>query len=138
MITEDYVSFETAKLLKKKGFYQDFLSEITPVWKLNGNRTELAFYGCDNYPCETDEWYSAPILQLAMKWLREKHNLHIITLPYAPIDRNPYHPGEADVVYIAQLFKGIIPIDKIGRSVIKLTPEQACEAAIRYTLENLI
>ena len=137
MITEDYVSFETAKLLKEKGF-----DENTPANYFVGDDKlrgcvvgEMIYHKREE---EDTHLIACPTLQMAMKWLMEKHNLHIITLPYAPIDRNPYHPGEADVVYIAQLFKGIIPIDKIGRSIIKLTHEQACEAAIRYTLENLI
>lgn len=113
---------------------EDYCSE-----ELSGMLMEKGYIGATNTYLGKDDINVKQItLQSAMKWLREKHNLHIITLPYAPIDKNPYHPGEADVVYIAQLFKGIIPIDKIGRSVIKLTHEQACEAAIRYTLENLI
>jgi hypothetical protein len=116
MIDEDYVSFETAKLLKEKGF-DDF-----------------------NFTCHSYFYknFGRPTLQMAMKWLRVKHNLHIITLPYAPMDRNPYHPGEADMVYIAQVFRGIIFIDEIGRKVSRLTNEEACEAAIKYCLENLI
>lgn len=137
MVTEDYVSFDTAKLLKEKGFDGecDYLyvdgKILRAGWKFNWNSGETLFTDYKN-EC------SAPTVQMAMKWLRKKYNLHIITLPYAPMDRHPYHPGEADIVYIAQLFRGIIPIDGIGRSVIKLTPEEACDAAIKYCLENLI
>lgn len=134
MITEDYVSFEVAKLLKEKGFDEKAKSYFTD----DGLEGYMFGTGQKSNSELEDCFYSRPTHQMAMKWLRETHNLHIITLPYAPIDRNPYHPGEADVVYIAQLFKGIIPIDEIGRSVIKLTHEQACEAAIKYSLENLI
>lgn len=129
MIIGDYVTFETAKLLKEKGF-DEF---TTMVYNQNGdfmpNGTIVDAY---------QTFYSAPILQTAMKWLRETYKLHIITLPYAPINRSAYHPGEADMVYIAQLYRGIVPIVGIGRSVVKLTHEQACEAAIKYCLENLI
>ena len=136
MITEDYVSFETAKLLKEKGFDEPCYA----YWHEDENRLIISqsMHAIQNItnPCFFGP--ATPTLQMAMKWLREVHNLHIITLPYAPMDRHPYHPGEADVVYIAQLFRGIIPIDEIGRSVIKLTHEQACEAGIKYCLENLI
>jgi len=133
MITEDYVSFETAKLLKEKGFDEP----TTKSYYTEGFENPMIF-SHDLLPCiQTDE-FLCPTLQMVMKWLRKKYNLHIITLPYAPIDRHPYHPGEADIVYIAQLFRGIIPIDEIGRSVIKLTPEEAYDAAIKYCLENLI
>jgi len=160
MITEDYVSFETAKLLKEKGFnewcYKCYGTAVyhkgVPIsfdeecdLKDEGLGDEIEYiegghlydFGCDNRK-EDENLYAAPTLWEAMKWLRKKYNLHVITLPYAPIDRHPYHPGEADIVYIAQLFRGIIPIDEIGRSVIKLTPEEAYEAAIKYCLENLI
>ncbi len=134
MITEDYVSFETAKLLKKKGFYQDFLSEITPVWKLNGNRTELAFYGCDNYPCETDEWYSAPILQLAMKWLREEKKIGIeVNIIFDLDDDNKwYYEYGFCIIQLSGTYKKFADYDGYKNY------EEACEAAIRYTLENLI
>lgn len=134
MIKEDYVNFETAKLLKEKGF-KGFINAYYHIWD-NGNKV------CSVQEFSHSEaphlYIPAPTLQMAMKWLREVHNLHIITIPYAPMDRNPYHPGEADVVYIAQLFKGIIPIDEVGRSIIKLTNEEACEAAINYCIQNLI
>lgn len=155
MITEDYVSFETAKLLKKKGFCQDFLSEITPVWKLNGNRTELAFYGCDNYPCETDEWYSAPTLQMAMRWLREVHNILLVVDYEYECDTTPYFfkiyrlgkNGKPERVAV----KGV-SYDKDNNATEHIvgyrdwerskgdysTYEEACEAAIKYFLENLI
>lgn len=134
MITEDYVSFETAKLLKEKGF-----DECCPVKykyvKEFDSYLQTTEYVNDNFE---KYYYPCPTLQMAMKWLREVHNLHIITLPYAPIDRPSYHPGEADIVYIAQIFKGIIPIDEVGRSIIKLSPEEDYETAIKYCLENLI
>lgn len=147
MITEDYVSFETAKLLKEKGFDEDTncyyiegsVEKIyySPIRQNHNKRTTNNEF--DIYIDITSGKISAPTIQMAMKWLRKKYNLHIITLPYAPMDRNAYHPDfEADMVYIAQLFKGIIPKDEIGRKVIKLTHEEACDAAIKYCLEKLI
>lgn len=132
-IEEDYVSYEVAKLLKEKGFYQDFLNEITPVWKLNGNKEELVFYGDNNYPCEWEEWYFAPTLQMACKWLREVHNLciepyrtaagylyTISTIPYGSCKCNPTVGGDDE---------------DSGQWT---TYEGAVEAAIKYTLENMI
>lgn len=142
MITEDYVSFETAKLLKKRRFDENCRAMYSPQgdFRIIGKR-EMHDYLRNSNINEyfgDDRFVTAPTLQKAMKWLREIYNLHIITLPYAPIDRPPYHPGEADVVYIGQIFKGIIPIDEVGRSIIKLSPEEAYEAAIKYCLENLV
>lgn len=159
-ITEDYVSFETAKLLKEKGFkemcdslyglaymhngkYIDEDEEYELESEGRGSEIELVEGGMVYNLWHTNNKdskheYSRPTLQRAMKWLRKEHSLHIITLPYAPIDRPPYHPGEADIVYFAQIFKGVIPIDEVGRNITKLLPEEACDAAIKYCLENLV
>lgn len=141
MITEDYVSFETAKLLREKGFkgssiITEYDNDAASAYIKELEEKHLPYSSDD--PKLKEFYYPKPTIQMAMKWLRQKYNLHIITLPYAPMCRRPYHPGEADMVYIAQLFRGIIPIDEIGRSVIKLTPEEACDAAIKYCLEKLI
>ena len=135
-IKEDYVSFEIAKLLKEKGFDEGCSFVVNTISK----GVMPVSWPTTNSDIEDEEakLIALPTLQMAMKWLREVHNLHIITIPYAPMDRSPHHPGEADVVYITQLFRGIIPIDEVGRSIIKLTHEEACEAAIKYCLENLI
>ncbi len=76
MITEDYVSFETAKLLKEKG-----LDENTPVNYFIGDDKPR---GCvvgemiHHKRAEEDTHLIAcPTLQMAMKWLREEYNLHI-------------------------------------------------------------
>lgn len=57
IITEDYVSDETFKLLKEKGFDDS----------------------CCRFVIESDETYyrGAPTLQMAMKWLRKVHNIDI-------------------------------------------------------------
>ena len=82
MIEEDYVSVETAKLLKEKGFDGECMSMyVTPkphTGMGNPNEAKIAPHGRDShyydgylYQCE------APTLQTARKWLREKHHLHI-------------------------------------------------------------
>ena len=75
MITEDYVSLETAKLLKEKGFD---LSEFRGKWAID----------YDNIPQDVDdsdgeiivaEWhYPLITLQMAMKWIQEVHNILIV------------------------------------------------------------
>lgn len=54
-IQEDYVSFETAKLLKEKGFDEP----------------------CMYYSTEEAVYIRKPTQALAIKWLRIKHNIHI-------------------------------------------------------------
>lgn len=117
MITEDYASFETAKLLKEKGF--DCASK---VW-YSENTSQ---FGGEKYTFICP----APTLQIAMKWLREVHKLSI----------EPYYD---------EVLTWVVDIKHIGkhtdtrefetvRENCYKTYEQACEAAIKYCLENLI
>lgn len=69
-ITEDYVSFETAKLLKEKSFNE-------PCYTCYLNK-ELSYYDYLSTNFELiDNAYSAPTLQMAMKWLREEYRISI-------------------------------------------------------------
>ena len=124
MITEDYVSFETAKLLKEKGFK-------TPV--------ETGYYGdgriCHNLALDfmdynhEDGYYSRPTIQMAMKWLREVHDI-FIKLEFDVDEDIQWHPSLA-------LIKGNKYIHTNELQWYD-TYEDACEAAIKYCLENLI
>ena len=73
MVTEDYVSFETAKLLKEKGFNEECFALYNPDGMLiqSGIRLNNAQVGI------VKSSYSAPTQQMAMRWLREVHNIHI-------------------------------------------------------------
>ena len=118
MITEDYVSFETAKLLKEKGF-DNVTCQNSPHFAYN---KDGQFSGPS-----WDTQYNAPTLQMAMKWLREKHNIHITMA----IENN----GN----YIGYLYRTTgANIQGWDRRLSKTSYEEACEAAIKYCLENLI
>ena len=76
MIQEAYVSFETAKLLKDKGFDES----CRYYYVNNGNLmfTEEYFHNSEiKYGTYTGCICTAPTLQMAMKWLREVHTLFI-------------------------------------------------------------
>lgn len=84
MITEDYVSFETAKLLKEKGFdWQEspFYSEQDrDEWRQNNSYTVPNGQYNPEIPFDSETLTMVvPHVshQMAMKWLREKHGLHI-------------------------------------------------------------
>ena len=71
MITEDYVSFETAKLLKERGF--DGVCRTAYETITNEHEVEQ---------CSPSNWgelnqVKRPTLQMAMKWLREVHHVTI-------------------------------------------------------------
>lgn len=73
MITEDYVSFETAKLLKEKKF-----NELVPSFY---GETGLEGYMIGPHKTSNsklEECFCArPTHQMVMKWLREVHNITI-------------------------------------------------------------
>ena len=127
MIKEDYVSFETAKLLKEKGF--DFCCEFQYINCSSGRpfltdiRDDAGCY-YKNSEIEQDA-YSAPTLQMAMKWLREVHNLYIT------ITHRFSHNGDNDVCF------GYYINTNTAMDGEWLTYEEACEAAIKYCLELL-
>jgi hypothetical protein len=119
-ITEDYVSFEIAKLLKEKGFDVPCMGRYSVRSKeFHLDCTRL----CNNgglFEC------AAPTLQMAIKWLREIHNFHIWVEPNH--DREGLYNAHVKVGWWSNNWGGV------GYN----TYEQACEAAIKYCLENLI
>jgi hypothetical protein len=128
MITEDYVSFETAKLLKEKGF----CNIGTMLYKENG---DIVRYNVPlnnkGFSSTLGVFYEAPTLQMAMKWLREIHNLEI----YPSHDNFQEHHNWWFGIY--KVFKGYSDFVYESDSIYP-THEKACEAAIKYCLGNLI
>jgi len=125
MITEDYVSFETAKLLKEKGFDEPVLFTIDREG-FQQYPKNLEFEYLHNSEVSADE-YACPTLQLAMKWLREVHNIDIIITSSKD---ESYNKRKYTYVIVSKRFTGT---DNVKRNY-----EEACEAAIKYCLENLI
>ena len=129
-ITEDYVSFEVAKLLKEKGFDVKTINfwHIVPSETCNFNALEKIACVDINEPEYSENYYPMITLQMAMKWLREEHNIHI---GINPISGNGYNATIYDVADFDDY--GIISDTEFFFHV-----EEACEAAIKYCLENLI
>ena len=154
MITEDYVSFETAKLLKEKGFdepcYQYYLTTKTlhttfhdrvhveeePFFNSSGLN---GLYEVSNKTLFEDIC-SAPTLQMAMKWLREVHNLFIEIQYATALFSQPHTTIYFRIYYMSLDYstsgKDMLPDDYIREYYNSY--EEACEAAIKYCLENLI
>ena len=120
-ITEDYVSYETAKLLKEKGFDESV------------NR----FYEISTGNSFTTS-YAAPTLQMTLKWLREIHKIHI------NLDIHWLHfANQNGWMYVIEriLDNGVDYVDSKGDeddAIFFSTYEEACERAIKYVLKNLI
>lgn len=138
MITEDYVSFETAKLLKKKGFdvYGDgsfgssikVWMEYSPFGKIRDISTATP----------SVKGFPAPTLQMAMKWIREVGNLFI------EIDYDSYETEDSDSVttqigYSFSLQKKEKPNKyEYIHDWVYDTYEEAAEEAIKYCLINYV
>lgn len=106
MITEDYCSFEVAKLLKEKGFNNDYPKG-----------------DCTQYACT---------LQMAMKWLREVHNIFIVIEPHMYDYIN-----EKNSSYVTSLWQGDNYYENITLKDYS-TYEEAVDVTIKYALKNLI
>lgn len=133
-ITEDYVSFEVAKLLKEKGF-------ITPCkWLYCKNGT----FGHISSLWDK-EMFPAPTLQMAMKWLREKYQL-LISVDASPIYgkvKDEKGGNTCGLLYWHYMASGEWMNDKYNPQqkafvVSEKSYEQAVETALKYVLENLI
>ena len=122
-ITEDYVSFETAKFLKEKGFTSE---KCYTAYDDNGN-----FFWYGDYSKDRKNVIDAPTLQMAMKWLRKVHNLCIVPLPVVTDD-----DGEGGCLWkytISMKLKVLFDSENLYES-----PEIALDDAIKCCLENLI
>ena len=126
MITEDYCSFEIAKLLKEKGFDESCYGRYSVRSK------EFHFDCTKAYNNGSNFMYAAPTLQMAMKWLREVHNLsvEIYRTACGYIGCIVASPSGTDIKFLED------GDDLPSGTYTKW--EKACEASIKYCLENLI
>lgn len=132
-ISEDYVSFETAKLLKEKGFNVETEHEMWYVVKQfsTGCHWNSCTYKVGDITREYDEkcCIAMPTLQMAIKWLRETYNIHIVLSPNKKMNNQ---------------YCSIIFVDKEGELHPQPTDffhgsyEEAADNAIKYSLEYLI
>ena len=127
MITEDYVSFETAKLLKEKGFDE----RCTHYYKNEKYLVDLGYTNIHSYTnSDLVEEFAAPTLPTAMKWLRRKHNFFIqVTVDFSD---GAYPMYDVCVIDLARCTSIIV------NGYDRYNFIQAYETAIKYCLENLI
>ena len=131
MITEDYVSYEVAKLLKEKGFDEN----CSHFYRVDGEH-ECCYKAklprlTNNDIRSHDDWVNrvfactCPTLQMAMKWLRKVHNILIV------IDKGEdFYAWQLENNTTGEYLGDIVGECK--------SYEQACEAAIKYCLKNLV
>jgi hypothetical protein len=147
MITEDYVSFEIAKLLKNKGFDND----CRMVWIKENNEQQNerrmlphAFMEGEEFVNAKDvetvleqepenylEAYLCPTSQMAMKWLRENYSIDLTLVP-SPNKDDTYSLIYAVVILNKKhepMFSGGYEFEDYNQCV---------NDGIKYCLENLL
>ena len=138
MIEEAYVNFETAKLLKEKGFNCSTYRAYCET-----NRGHQLSYDVGRTNSQWDKFNkengifncSAPTQQMAMRWLREVHHYYIQVM----LDSWAcgIHMGYYVVIQKTDSDFEIMLSDYVD-NIFYQTYEEACETAIKYCLENLI
>ena len=129
MITEDYVSFEVAKLLKEKDFETHY-TYTNMVYRNPNNPNEKEELIPNHYKKTRGDVNEilAPTHQMALKWLREIHKLCIVIEPVVSDD-----DGDAGYLWSFRILRHIIYCcPSVFESYVEATEE-----AIKYSL-NLI
>ena len=126
MIQEDYCSYELSKLLKEKGF--EILTD-----KVYDNQNKLDYQNVVCWQEKRLPYIFAPTHQMAMKWLREKH--WVISI----IPKSFYADGRCTSwTYSIWADDNLEINDEEEWKNIYGSYEEAVEAALKYSLENLI
>ena len=140
-LTEDYVSVETAKLLKEKGFDVPCYKVYVPTNKDYQIRDDSGH--SNSQWKEFDEVdgvqrFSAPTLQIVCKWLRELYNIFVI------VDTNERVPSSGRYYWCRIYYSCINKVeimyymnpDNPNIVCYYKTYEEAQEAGIKYALKN--
>jgi len=122
MIEEDYVSYEVAKLLQEKGFDTKCRSAYH-----NKCLVDYTLFGF----CDGEDFVYAPSLASAMKLLREVNGLFV----FIGNDDMDYYWQIEDVLNRDENYDPIIRTESYAGYK---SYEEAVEAALEYTLKNLI
>lgn len=127
MIEEQYISFETSKLLKEKGFkelchsyYHDNAGKRFVQKSVGANWNDEPIY------------VSCPTQSVAMRWLREKHELLISVNPTLDKDLAlcvMYYIWDVDDKESDAITSGLYSFESY---------EECVEDAIKYCLKNLV
>ena len=119
-ITEDYVSYDIAKLLKEKGFN-------IPCFGRYSVRSKNFHIDCTK-KCNNGGLfeYAAPTFQMVRKWLRDTYNLYLFNEYFGESKTYKWRIIEMNSTHKHSDFKHYN------------TEEEATEASFKYALENLI
>lgn len=134
MVQEEYVSLQTAKLLKEKGFKDEY------TYGYYSPDGELKFVQCfgdaSDFFMNEESCISAPSQALAMRWLREEKGIIILISTGRKDGKKTGHSfwfGIED-----NDMNSLCDSVEYAFNYCADTYEEACEEAILYCLTNLI
>lgn len=141
------ISFELAKLLKEK-YFNEPCRLVYDNWGHIEDWYDMDREYHRNSEKNTSVYYSAPTIAEVVMWLHEKHGVWISSLPVVlGTDEWGY---EYKILYLPNEFKNAkrrsIHLERINSfkegfssySGAWYSPTKAYEAAIKYTLQNII
>lgn len=126
---EQYISFETAKLAKEKGFR---IYYGTSYWKKDGELFGTPYY---EFPHDEDRYtsyprYIAPTQSLLQKWLREFKYYHVYVIPTSD------NQWAFEVKYISRIVPNVTILDTVYQTEFP-SYELALEAGLIEALNQL-
>ncbi len=129
MDKEQYVTHETAQLLKEKGFDWEVFTFYDETHRFNRANT---VYNWNNANFDEDV-FSVPTQQMAMRWAWEEKGLNINAI-YGD------YPSQKRSFWMPQIdsLDGCYGVDDEDFFREYDSREECIEAALRYTLNNLI
>lgn len=122
-ITEDFCSYEVAKLLKEKGFDEP----IQHFYKFDSKKLYRGTVFTNTQI--GDKFYNAPTHQMAIKWLREVHKICIVVYPFTHREGGTY---TSDICTLT------MTMEEGHLRGVWNSYEEAVEATLKYSLKNLI
>ena len=131
-LSEDYCSYEVAKLIEEKGFPigEHLYMYVNKDGKLMTDHQACLTMTNEEYRTFFDNYIPTITQSLAMKWLREECDLHIIAYPYNANGKKKW---------CCQVYKtfNLLGNEKYVNETLD-SYEEAVEAALKYCLTNLI
>lgn len=131
MIQEEYITLETAKLAKEKGFNElvDTLYK-DGIFKFNTSHTLSKFPQSISNNGLSDKCFSAPTKYILERWLRERHNVNIAVYPTMSYYRNV----ETTKYAFTRFHKAVA---KFHSDITYETHDEAFEAALQNALNYI-
>lgn len=137
---EAYVKFETAQLLKEKGFDWSCISYWCEFPNGDIVHTDVGVSANHNGQ-ETNKFTSRPTQHMAMRWLREEHKMFISIGVGTDIDDVFGYMPEIYFLEALDIDVGMYGPNVDAETICDFTPqspEDAIEAALKFALTNLI